>query len=47
MIERKTAVSGTVLGKGEQWLTELSNGDLKKLIMLGREATGEYRYDIL
>ncbi len=41
MIERKTAVSGTVLGKGEQWLTELSNGDLKKLIMLGREATGE------
>jgi len=41
MIERKTAVSGTVLGKGEQWLTELSNSDLKKLIMLGREATGE------
>ncbi|WP_245153511.1 DEAD/DEAH box helicase [Chlorobaculum sp. 24CR] len=41
MIERKTVVSGTVLGKGEQWLTELSNSDLKKLIMLGREATGE------
>jgi superfamily II DNA or RNA helicase len=41
MIEKKTAVSGRVLGKGEQWLTELSNSDLKKLIMLGREATGE------
>ena len=41
MIEKKTAVSGAVLGKGEQWLTELSNSDLKKLIMLGREATGE------
>jgi superfamily II DNA or RNA helicase len=41
MIERKTTVSGSVLGKGEQWLTELSNSDLKKLIMLGREATGE------
>ncbi|NTU52232.1 MAG: DEAD/DEAH box helicase [Chlorobiaceae bacterium] len=41
MIERKTTVSGKVLGKGEQWLTELSNSDLKKLIMLGREATGE------
>jgi len=41
MIESKTAVSGSVLGKGEQWLTELSNSDLKKLIMLGREATGE------
>ena len=41
MIERKTVVSGTVLGKGEQWLTELSNSDLKKLIMLGREATEE------
>ena len=41
MIERKTAVSGTVLGKGEQWLTELSNSDLKNIIMLGREATGE------
>ncbi|TCD47217.1 DEAD/DEAH box helicase [Chlorobium sp. N1] len=39
MIERKTAVSGTLLGSGEQWLTELSNIELKKLVMLGREAT--------
>ncbi|KZK75092.1 MAG: helicase SNF2 [Pelodictyon luteolum] len=41
MIEKKTSVSGTVLGNGEQWLTELSNSDLKKLVMLGRDATGE------
>lgn len=41
MIERKTAISGTVLGTGEQWLTELSNKELKHLIMLGHEATGE------
>ncbi|MBV5327913.1 MAG: DEAD/DEAH box helicase [Chlorobium sp.] len=41
MIDKKRAVSGSVLGTGEQWLTELSNSDLKKLIMLGKEATGE------
>ena len=41
MIEKKTSVSGTVLGNGEQWLTELTNSDLKKLVMLGRDATGE------
>ena len=41
MIEKKTAVAGQVLGAGEQWLTELSNNDLRNLIMLSQDATGE------
>ena len=41
MIDKKTAVAGKVLGTGEQWLTELSNNDLRNLIMLGQEASGE------
>ena len=41
MIEKKTTVAGQVLGTGEQWLTELSNNDLRNLIMLSQEATGE------
>lgn len=41
MIEKKTTVAGQVLGAGEQWLTELSNNDLRKLIMLSQDATGE------
>ncbi len=41
MIEKKTAVAGQVLGTGEQWLTELSNNDLRNLIMLSQDATGE------
>ncbi len=41
LIERKTAVAETVVGTGEQWLTELSNSDLKKIIALSREAVGD------
>ncbi len=41
MIEKKTTVAGQVLGTGEQWLTELSNNDLRSLIMLSRDAMGE------
>ena len=41
LIDKKTAVAGKVLGTGEQWLTELSNNDLRNLIMLGQEASGE------
>jgi SNF2 family DNA or RNA helicase len=41
MIDKKTAVAGQVLGTGEQWLTELSNNDLRNLIMLGQDASGE------
>ena len=41
MIEKKTTVAGQVLGTGEQWLTELSNNDLRSLIMLSQDAMGE------
>ncbi len=41
MIEKKTTVAGQVLGTGEQWLTELSNNDLRNLIMLSQDAMGE------
>jgi SNF2 family DNA or RNA helicase len=41
MIEKKTTVAGQVLGTGEQWLTELSNNDLRNLIMLNQEAMEE------
>jgi SNF2 family DNA or RNA helicase len=41
LIERKTAVAETVVGTGEQGLTELSNSDLKKIIALSREAVGD------
>ena len=38
LIERKSAVAETVVGTGEQWLTELSNSDLRKIIALSQEA---------
>jgi SNF2 family DNA or RNA helicase len=41
MIEKKTTVAGQVLGTGEQWLTELSNNDLRNLIKLSQDAMEE------
>ena len=41
MIERKTGIAAQVVGAGEQWLTELSNDDLRELIRLGAEAVGD------
>ncbi|MCL4416066.1 MAG: SWF/SNF helicase family protein [Actinobacteria bacterium] len=41
MIEKKTGIANQVIGSGEQWLSELSNEDLSKLIRLGSEALGE------
>jgi SNF2 family DNA or RNA helicase len=41
MIERKTGIAGQVVGSGEQWLTELSNEDLRKLIELSSDAVGD------
>ena len=41
MIEKKTGIANQVIGSGEQWLSELSNEDLSKLIRLGSEAIGE------
>lgn len=41
MIERKTEVAAQVVGSGEQWLTELSNDELRDMISLSRNAVGE------
>jgi SNF2 family DNA or RNA helicase len=41
MIEKKTGIANHVVGTGEQWLSELSNEDLRDLIQLGSEAVGE------
>ena len=41
MIENKTGIASQVVGTGEQWLSELSNDDLRELIRLGSEAVGD------
>jgi hypothetical protein len=41
MIARKREVAGRVVGTGEQWLTELSTGELKNLFALSRERAVE------
>jgi SNF2 family DNA or RNA helicase len=41
MIERKQTIAGTVVGSGEDWLTKLSNEELRDLFTLRREALGE------
>jgi hypothetical protein len=37
MIESKQALAATVLGAGENWLTELSTAELRELVALQRE----------
>ncbi|GAA2967935.1 DEAD/DEAH box helicase [Actinokineospora diospyrosa] len=41
MIEAKRALSKLVVGSGESWLTELSDGELLELVALSAEAVGE------
>jgi SNF2 family DNA or RNA helicase len=41
MIERKQEIAGKVVGTGEEWLTELSNEQLKGLFALRQEALAE------
>jgi len=41
MIEQKTGVAAQVVGSGEQWLTELSNDELRDMISLSRDAVEE------
>ncbi len=36
MLERKREVAGSLLGAGETWLTELSNEELRRLLVLDR-----------
>jgi SNF2 family DNA or RNA helicase len=41
IIERKVQVAENVVGTGEDWLTELSNDELKDILALREEAVGE------
>ena len=41
IIERKVQVAENVVGTGEDWLTELSNEELKDIFALREEAVGE------
>ena len=40
MIERKRASAESIVGAGEDWITELSTSNLKKLFRLRKEAVG-------
>ena len=40
MIERKFEVAESVVGTGENWLTELSNEDLLEVLALSKDAVG-------
>ncbi len=37
MIESKQALAESIVGSGENWLTELSTGDLRELVALRRD----------
>ena len=41
MIEEKTELADQIIGHGEQWLTELSTGQLRELLMLRDDAVGD------
>ena len=41
MIEEKKALANLVISDGEDWLTELSTGDLRRVFELSAEAVGE------
>ncbi|GAC1694277.1 MAG: hypothetical protein NVS9B9_16690 [Ktedonobacteraceae bacterium] len=41
MIEQKKELAESIVGNGENWLTEMSTSQLKELFALSREAVGE------
>jgi SNF2 family DNA or RNA helicase len=41
MIEQKKVLAESIVGSGENWLTEMSTDQLKELFALSREAVGE------
>jgi SNF2 family DNA or RNA helicase len=41
LIESKTALAGSIVGRGEGWITELSTAELRELFTLRREAVEE------
>ena len=40
MIESKKALAESIVGSGENWLTEMSTADLQDLVALRREVLG-------
>ena len=40
MIEQKQEVAGAVVGTGEDWLTKLSNAELRELFALRQRRSG-------
>jgi SNF2 family DNA or RNA helicase len=40
MIERKMALAQSIIGSGENWLTELSTAELRDLVTLRRDSVG-------
>jgi SNF2 family DNA or RNA helicase len=41
LLERKREIADSVVGSGEQWLTEMTDGNLLELVRLGAEAVAE------
>jgi SNF2 family DNA or RNA helicase len=41
MIEQKKGLAESIVGSGENWLTEMSTEQLRELFTLSREAVGE------
>lgn len=41
MLERKRGIADSVVGSGDQWLTELTDGNLLELVRLGADAAAE------
>jgi SNF2 family DNA or RNA helicase len=41
MIDKKKDIAGKIVGGGEQWITEMSNEELKEIFALRSEAIGE------
>jgi SNF2 family DNA or RNA helicase len=39
MLEQKRSLASRIVGAGEQWITELGNGDLRELFSLAAHAT--------
>ena len=42
MLSEKTQLAETIVGAGDQWLTEMSTSELKNYLMLSEQAVGEF-----
>jgi hypothetical protein len=41
LIESKKALADSIIGTGESWLTELDTDQLREIVTLSAEATGD------